>query len=322
MAGAAALLAAAALYVYVLDKGFGSPAAPGNPSSEVALAPSPGTAGPAPAASPAPSPVPLSAASLLHGSAPDWLAGSLQGNAEVFAIAYPQLLEQAQAMNRMAAYLEKASAPRGRVLDDAELAALVTRSGDVPQTFYLGHDYRMAEVARFFNQARQQQLVLQPQEQRLLALLLAQGWLRQTAAGQASPYQATQPGGALITVARFSAADRALLKLAPDDQVLSEAIVAHEISHSEFLTRPSYRQQCWYFWQTVLGEKERGKWRLLLRRMDYDGANEDLLVNEMQALLMHTPDPRIFSTVHLLISGAELSRQRALFSQAARTRLP
>jgi hypothetical protein len=319
------MLAAAALYVYVLETGFDAPA-PLPVSAPIAASIAASIAAPISAPTAAPTAVasraaPIAAASLLRNASADWRYGKLESNPQVFAIAYPKLREQAMAMNRMAAYLEKASAPRDRLLGDAELAAVIARAGDQPETFYLGHDYRMDDVARFFNQARQQHLVLQAQEQRLLDLLLAQGLIA-IDAGAAKPYQTAAKGSALITLSAFTPADRSLLNLAPDDQVLGSAVLAHEVSHGEFLTRPSYRQQSWYFWQSVLNEPERQKWRLLLRRMDYDAANEDLLVNEMQALLMHTPDARIFSTVHLLIPEPELVRQRRLFGAAAKAAAP
>lgn len=303
------MLLAAALYVYVLDRGFGDPAPMAAPAQPVAPA---STGGGTPEAAAVPS---LHAAQLLHGDSADWLCGTLDSNARVFAISFERLAEQAHAMNRLAAYLEKAGAPRNRVLNDKQLAALIARSGDVPETFYLGHDYRISDIARFFNQARQQQLVLQPQEQRLLGILVAAGLLTQTASYAVG---ADADAKALITLSRLSPSDRALLKLAPQDELLGTAILAHEISHGEFLTRPAYRQQSWQFWTSVLSEKERQQWRLLLRRMDYDADNEDLLVNEMQALLMHTPDGRVFNAVHLLIPERELGRQRLRFTQVGK----
>lgn len=325
------MLAAAALYVLVLETGFG-PATPAPVRSEPAPAPAPAPAQivapaaprPTTAGTPTPTllstvaaPPPLAAAGLLQGDSPDWLFGPLQSNPQVFAIAFAGLGEQARAMNRLAAFMEKASAPRERLLVDAELAALIARSGDLPETFYLGHDYRIADVARFFNQARQQRLVLLAQEQRLLQTLQAAAWITKTL-----PYQASAPERALITLGRLSSSDRRLLKLAADDQVLGRAVLAHEISHGEFLTRPAYRQQCWHFWKALLSESERQKWRLLLTRMDYDAGNEELLVNEMQALLMHTPDGRVFGAVHLLISESELDRQRQRFGQAGKALAP
>ena len=47
--------------------------------------------------------------------------------------------------------------------------------------------------------------------------------------------------------------------------------------------------------------------------MNYDPANEDLLVNEMQALLMHTPDTRAFGARVLGVSDAQLNDMRARF---------
>ena len=110
----------------------------------------------------------------------------------------------------------------------------------------------------------QQHLLLQPQEQRLLASLLDQGLLVQ--AEQLEPGQGTTK--ALITVSQLSPADRLLLKLPPHDKVLSAAILDHEISHGAFLTRPAYRAQSWRFWSNLLTEGERQKWRVLLKHIN------------------------------------------------------
>jgi hypothetical protein len=252
----------------------------------------------------------LSTATLLNNQSPDWLVGTLDGNADVVAVRFPSLTEQARAMNRLAAFAEKASAPRDRVLNDTELSAVIAREGDSPETFYLGHDYRITKIVHFFNQVQRQQLVLQPQEQRLAATLVDAGYIKKSVS-----YEAVAETKALITVSRMTPSDFQLLKLAANDRVLSAAVLEHEISHGEFLTRPSYHQQCWLFWQSVLTENERTKWRVLLKDMGYDSGNEELLVNEMQALLMHTPDARFFSAAHLSVSDQELARQRVRFAQ-------
>jgi hypothetical protein len=250
----------------------------------------------------------------LNNPSKDWLVGTLDGNADVVAVYFPNLTEQARTMNRLAAYVEKASAPRDRVLNDSELSAIIARSGDTPETFYLGHDYRMTEIAHFFNQVHKQQLPLQPQERRLVATLVDAGYMTKSAL-----YEAATDAKALITVGRLTASDLRQLNLAANDKVLGAAILAHEISHGEFLTRPSYHRQCRLFWKSMLTENERKQWKALLKRMGYDPNNEDLLVNEMQALLMHTPDERFFGASHLSISENELAKQRFRFAQAGKS---
>jgi hypothetical protein len=171
----------------------------------------------------------------------------------------------------------------------------------------------MSDVARFFDQAQQQQLILQPQEQRLLATLIDAGYIKKSAHYEIA--EGAESAKALITVSQLTPVDLRLLNFSQNDRILSAAILAHEIGHGEFLTRRAYHQQSWSFWQSVLTENERTKWKILLRGLDYDLGNEELLVNETQALLLHTPDTRVFNAAHLLISEQELSRQRVRFAQ-------
>ena len=72
-----------------------------------------------------------------------------KANRGIVVIEYPNLQEQGLAMNRLAAMFEKRTARRDRVPSDAELAALLRRSGDSVASFYQGHDYPAAKVARF-----------------------------------------------------------------------------------------------------------------------------------------------------------------------------
>jgi pilus assembly protein CpaF len=57
--------------------------------------------------------------------------------------------------------------------------------------------------------------------------------------------------------------------------------------------------------------------RRMLVRLNYDGANEDLIVNEAQAFLMHTPDDRAFNAASLGIAERQLSDLRRRFMQGA-----
>ena len=334
------LVLLATMYVYVLDTGFGSAdqvvptskveveALPVQKPIPVVETPPPPlriqSTAPAPVAVPPvethkPQPGLVSVATVLNSHLKDWLIGTLDTNPDVLVICFPKLSEQAVTMNRLAAYLEKASAPRNRLLNDAELKSIIARAGDLPETFYLGHDYRMSDVARFFDQAQQQQLILQPQEQRLLAMLTSAGYIKKSAHYEVA--DAAKDSKALITVSQLTPADLRLLNFAQNDKILSAAILAHEIGHGEFLTREAYHRQSWSFWKSVLTENERTKWKILLKGLDYDLGNEELVVNETQALLLHTPDTRVFNAAHLLISEQELSRQRIRFAQAGNSAL-
>lgn len=253
---------------------------------------------------------------MLQGRAlQDWRVARLQGNAAVLVIEFPGLLAQGQAMNRAAALLEKRAASRERVLDDAALAALIRASGDNAATFYLGHDYRAEDLARFFSLAQSQGVALGAAELRLRRLLLDIGMLAEAGAGAAAAYRASGPGA----VVSFSAAQADDPATAPDegmDEQRRASVLRHELSHGEFFTKPAYRAHSWRFWRQ-LSDAERVTWRRYLHGLGYDSADEELMVNEAQALLMHTPDARDFNAAALGVSATALEAQRLRFQLSA-----
>lgn len=276
---------------------------------------------PQPAPEPEPAPRPAasqveigeaSVAQLLEGpAAQDWRVHRLRGNPAVLVIEFPGLLAQGQAMNRIAALLEKNGASRERVLGDAELQALIRANGDNASTFYLGHDYEAEGLARFFNLARSQGVSLAPAELRLRQLLLDARLLAEAGQGPERALRATGPG-ALVS---FSAAQADDPSTTPDesmDERRRVSVLRHELSHGEFFTNAAYRAHCWNFWRR-LNDAERASWRRYLRKLGYDSANETLMVNETQALLMHTPDTRDFDAAALGVTMTDLEAMRMRF---------
>lgn len=90
-------------------------------------------------------------------------------------------------------------------------------------------------------------------------------------------------------------------------------MLLHELSHGLYFTSVAYRDHCWRFWRERMTADERARFRSMLAAMNYDPANEDLVINEMQALLMHTPDTRAFSAQSLGLSPAQLADLRERF---------
>ena len=242
----------------------------------------------------------------------DWRVSRMRGNPAVLVIEFPSLLAQGEACNRMAALLEKNGSQRDRVLDDSALRRLIEAGGDNAATFYLGHDYDAEGLARFFNTAQTQGVTLNPAELRLRQLLVdARLLLRQAQAGDA-PYRSAG-NGALVS---FSAQQADDPKTRPDESVDAPrraSVLRHELSHGEFFTRAEYRDHCWNFWRRLLSDAERKLWRQYLQGLGYDSTNELLMVNETQALLMHTPDSRDFDAGSLGVTATELEGLRARF---------
>ena len=260
------------------------------------------------AAAEAPGPRPMTIAELLAGHSKDWRVARLRENPAVLAIEFPSLAVQGAAMNRVAALLEKADAPRDRVLADVELAELIARAGDNSQTFYQGHDYEGAGLARFYALALQQGQPLNAQEVRLRQVLLSSGLLIETAEG-------LRPKGtqAVITFTATQADDPSTPVDEMVDERRRESVLRHESSHGRFYTRPAYREHCRRFWREALTEPQRESMRRYLAGLGYDRRDEDLMLNEAQAFLMHTPDTRAFNGQGVGIPDAVLSDLRRRF---------
>ena len=260
--------------------------------------------------------VELGVAELLRsgGTATDWRLARLRGNPQILVLEFPNLAEQGAAMNRVAAFVEKAQAPRDRVLNDDELQQLIVRHGDNPQTFYQGHNYLVSQLARFFTVAREQRQTPNAQEEQLLRLLLE----RQVLAQEGASYTARGPQ-AIVTFTAPQSDDATT----PQDETIDarrrESVLVHELSHGTFFTNASYRDHCWRFWRKRMSADERARFRRVLARMNYDLRDEGLLVNEMQALLMHTPDTRAFGAPSLGVSETQLINLRARFRKGMPT---
>lgn len=212
---------------------------------------------------------------------------------EVVVIQFPGLGEQGRMLNRMAGLIEKAGFPRDRVLNDAELDRRIRAGGDTPETFYLGHDYRAADVLRFFVTAERDGVTLTAEETWLRETLKAWEW---------------RPGatGALITLTRT-------LPEAGVDAAARATILRHELSHGAYFTRPDYNAYAHKFWSTELTPGEQASFRAFLGIEGYDTSIDDLMINETQAYLMHTADARFFQGSRAGLSPDRLETLRILF---------
>ena len=85
------------------------------------------------------------------------------------------------------------------------------------------------------------------------------------------------------------------------------------MGHGEFFTNPAYRDYCLKYWQHALTESERTLLRDFLSAADYDVACDEFVANEVQAYLMHSPDPRLFRARNLGISEIDLLDLRRRF---------
>jgi hypothetical protein len=218
----------------------------------------------------------------------------LDSNPRILVLDFPDLHRQARMLDRIAVFLEKAGNAHDRVLSDAELDAAIAQLGDTYDTLYYGHDYRAADIVRFFATADRQGLALNEDEERLRALLRQEGWTDAAAVG------------AIISLPRTNSA--------PDITASArDIILRHELSHGEYFTSDPYAAFVRKFWRTALDDDEREKFRKFLGKDGYDTGLEDLMMNEAQAYLMFTRKSLFFDPALLGINPDRLRDLRAEF---------
>jgi hypothetical protein len=218
----------------------------------------------------------------------------LAANRRVLVLDFASLREQGLMFNRAAAMVEKVGLPRDRVLRDDELDAAIEAAGDTVETYYFGHDYDAGDLARFYSAADRDGVVLRPQEEWLRSLLAQEGMLAEGARG------------AVISIPRAGSGEGV-------DASLRATILRHELSHAEFFTNPAYAAYARRFWREGLDEAGRAAFRRYLSAQNYDAALEDLMINEMQAYLMHTTDQRLFNAESLGVTVEVMDRWQAEF---------
>jgi hypothetical protein len=208
----------------------------------------------------------------------------------VLVLAFPSLHEQALMLDRVGAFVEKAGMPHDRVLPDSELLSRIAQVGEDFDSFYYGHDYRAADLLRFFVTADADGVALDTEERALRKLLTQQGMLQHGAVG------------AVISVPPLSVQP-------PVDAASRATILRHEVSHGVYFTDPAYAAYTQHFWADAMTDRERAAFRKMLGGEGYDTGNEDLMRNEMQAYLVHTTDRRFFEPSRMGIDAASLRRR-------------
>lgn len=302
IAGLAALLVAGAGAGLVTLLWLGTsfpPAPPAKPEAPVLARPAPVLA-PSPPATQTGLRLPLLASEeeiLAHRATAPTLF-RLAENPRVFVVDFPDLDSQGATFNRAAALIEKAGQPRDRVLDDAELAAAIARSGDTAATYYYGHNYRGSDLERLFALADRDGVALNEQER----------WLR----GELARIRAALPSGEDYAVVSVPGIEPRV------DAAMRRAILHHEIGHGHFFTNPAFARHVAEVWHDVFTERERARFRAFLEREGYDPSNEEVMMNEAMAYLLFTPDPRFFTPAHAGLDDARAGELRA----ALRARAP
>jgi hypothetical protein len=89
-------------------------------------------------------------------------------------------------------------------------------------------------------------------------------------------------------------------------------ILHHELSHGAFYTTPAYEAYAVSFWNS-LTDADRAAFTGFLGRQGYDTANTNLMLNETQAYLIFTRDPRFFNGSVVGMSDEQIHTLRAGF---------
>ena len=181
---------------------------------------------------------------------------------------------QSRFFKRLAFFVEKRGF-RGRLVTNQEVADLHG---------YNAHDYRAEDLARFFQEVAEAQFPLNPEEEQLQAILLANGILR-IEGGRYAPGE-----GSVLSISRSSG------------PLLRRHLLTHEAFHGVFFSSPAYRERCFELWD-ALGEQERAFWLLFFRWMRYDTGDSYLSANELQAYLFQQERRGVGSYLRGVVAG-------------------
>lgn len=215
-------------------------------------------------------------------------------NPRILVLIIPTMRTQADMLNRVAALVEVRGFDRDRITDPTVFAQTIRARGAEPDTFYFGHDYRTADLQRFFSLADRDNMPLTIGEaalQKMLGTVLPHG---------------RAPQEALITLPAPGAGP---------DEAARAAILRHELSHGEYFTNVAYADYVRTFWRTGMTDVDRAAFTRFLARQDYDTANADLVMNETQAYLMHTADARFFSPSAVGLAPEQIAALRSFFAR-------
>lgn len=233
----------------------------------------------------------------------------LAENPRILVFDFPSLAEQGRMMNRLAALVEKEGLPRDRVLSDAELAAAIAARGETEETFYFGHNYRVTHIARFFALAARDGIALNEAERRLAVILAETGVAPPGPDGL--PVPAVE--AAVISLSAVENPHPPPDGRLPVDGSVRASILRHELSHGEFFTNPDFAAHVARWWRERLSEAERAAFRRFLAEGGYDPAEEEVMMNEAMAYLMHTPDERFFNAAAIGVTPEGLEDMRRRF---------
>jgi hypothetical protein len=232
----------------------------------------------------------------------------LENNPNVMIFDFPSLAEQGRTFNRMTQLTEQFNEPYKRVLGNAEFVKYLEALRRNEADFAYGHDLLVSEFVLFFNLAERDKVELFPEELAVRNFLIEHGVMRYWR----GIYQAEKGRGNLVVLSVPQVQEKR--ENEPRISLFARrAIVLHEIAHGEYYTNKYYAEYCRKFWWNVLTEDQRARFKAFLSNYNYSLNADELLINEMQAYLMFTPDRGSFSAAKLGVAEAELEAMRDAF---------
>ena len=247
---------------------------------------------------------------ILNSKAEKTTIWSLQENKNIFIFDFKGLSSQGRAFNRITQFTEQAQLNQGypRVLNNDEIEKYIESLRRNQANFAFGHDVLVNELVQFFNLADRDKIELNPEELILKDFLISQGLVKIWR----NFYQAIKPEVVILSIPQTQ------LKTV-DEPTVNElarfAIFSHEMAHGEYYTNPYYSNYCRQFWSKSLNDYQRQAFLDFFKKYNYDTTNAELVVNEMQAYLMFTPDRNSFNAKKLGVSDEELDSIRSMFQQ-------
>ena len=221
------------------------------------------------------------------------------------------LEHQGKAMNRLSVYIEEKGAPRDRVLTDSELEQFILSIGRNLESLSFARGYRAYDLARFFNQC-QKQGVGNEEELKLRSVLIKNGFIKRNRKGL---YEAVSTK-ALISFPEEQSDNPDTPQLEGIDLWHRKAALGHELGHGEYFTNEDYRKYCRKFWYEKMGKSDRNAFLDLLDRYGYDSKNEELMIDETQAGLFHTPFRWFSAAIDIPLKRLEELRKEFLSENA------
>ncbi|HRK38699.1 MAG TPA: hypothetical protein PK347_09935 [Burkholderiaceae bacterium] len=228
------------------------------------------------------------------------------GLKDVYLVDFSSLLTQGRTFNRLTHLIQQSFEPYKRILSEQELEERLAAINRTMETMAFGHDILFDELVLFYNLAKRDNISLFAEEQQLLDFLIQIKAISEWR----GIFNTTKPNGVILSAPKVQTRINGTYLVSP---LARKTIIIHELSHGEYYTNPYYAEYCRQYWSKSLNDSLRSKFLKFLEKYNYSLYGMELVINEMQAYLMFTPDPNSFNARTLGVSEAELRAMRTAF---------